>query len=298
MGVVLEAEQAPIGRRVAVKLLPWKSSGGSRWRERFHHEARIAARLQHPHIVPVYSFGEHEGMAYYVMQLVEGVGLNRLIERLRGPAGVVTKQDIRAEFSRGGRVAVSPAGPLSGPQGVLRRGAWPQIIKITLQVADALRYAHRQGTLHRDIKPANLLIDVRGTVSVADFGLARLTDDGGGDTEARISGTLRYMAPEQFEGRADERTDLYSLGISLYELCTLRPAYDAADAKELVDQICRTGPVPPRKANPDVPKRLEALILRAIERNAERRYQSADEMLADLRRFLHSRWRLPFSWFR
>jgi serine/threonine protein kinase len=295
MGVVFEAEQAPIGRRVAVKLLPFRFSSGSRWRERFQSEARTAAQLQHPHIVPVYSYGEHEGRAYYVMQLVEGVGLNRVLDRLRAGAEFVGSQDVLDDFHAGR--TPEPASQPPRPIRVLRRHGWPQITRLVYQVADALRYAHAQGTLHRDIKPANLLIDARGSIAVADFGLALVLSEENPGAPSRIAGTLRYMAPEQFEGHSDQRTDLYALGVSLYELCTLRPAFAAADKGDLVRQICEAGPPPPRKVDPEIPRRLEAIILRATERNPSRRYQSAEELIGDLKTFLRAgRWPFLFRW--
>lgn len=295
MGVVFEAEQAPIGRRVAVKLLPWRFSTQSRWRERFQQEARTAAALKHPHIVSIYSFGEQEGMAYYVMHLVEGVGLNRLIERLRSGPGIVTTADIAADF-RATAPAENPlpAAPTSG--GVLRRDAWPGIIRIALQAADALRHAHKQGTLHRDIKPANLMIDTRGTVWVGDFGLAVPMEAANADARTSLAGTLRYMAPEQLTGQVDERSDLYAFGLTLYELCTLRPAFDIHDRRELIDAIIGSAPPRPRQINSDIPRRLEAIILKAIAPKPEARYQRVEELMADLRSYLsRGEWRL-FRW--
>lgn len=281
MGVVFEAEQSPIGRHVAVKLLPWKMGAKSRWRERFQQEARTVAALRHPHIVPIFRFGEHDGMSYYVMQLVEGVGLNRLIERLREGEGVITTADIAADFAAG----QSPAGEsrvlANATSGVLRRGAWSSIARIGCQALDAIRYAHRQGMLHRDIKPANLMIDVRGFVWVADFGLAMARDEA--SEGASVAGTLRYMAPEQLQGQADERSDLYAFGLTLYEMCVLQPAFDARDRQELVEAIMSQRPVRPRKLNSDVPRALERIIWKAIEPQPENRYQSADELLGDLK---------------
>ena len=294
MGVVFEAEEGAIARRVAVKLLPWKFSSGSRWRDKFQQEARTAARLRHPNIVSVYSFGEQDRTCYYVMQLVEGVGLNRLIDRLQAEPGVVTADQILVDFL--GETQKPRAEQRQTAKRVLRRDGWPQFIKIALKVADAIRYAHSQGTLHRDIKPANLLIDSRGDVWVADFGLALPVEEAVRDGQPRVAGTLRYIAPEQFEGQVDERSDLYSFGLTLYELCTLQPAYEADERKALIQQIRTTDPVRPRKVNPEIPKPLEAVILKASERNPQKRYQSAGELIADLRSTLSPRgWT---SWFR
>jgi serine/threonine protein kinase len=299
MGVVFEAVQSPIGRQVAVKLLPWKSPGQSRWRERFQVEARTAAALRHPHIVPIYSFGEQDGMCFYVMQLIEGVGLNRLIERLREPPGIVTPADIAVDFrATTGEPRDTTTTPAPTTGGVLRRGAWRAMAQIALQAADALRYAHQQSTLHRDIKPANLLIDPRGTVFVADFGLAVSMEDATGNKRGGMAGTLRYMPPEQIQGRFDERSDVYSLGLTLYELCTLTPAFDAPDKQSLVEKILGSSPARPRQVNPEIPRPLERIILKAIAPDAAKRYQRAAELVTDLRAFLNRReWRF-LKWFR
>lgn len=303
MGVVFEGEQAPIGRRVAVKLMPWKFAERSRWRERFQHEARTVAALRHPHIVPVYSFGEHDGMCYYVMQLVEGVGLSRLIQRLREAPGVVTTADIAADFrAAAGHSADQPVLPAVGG-GVLRRDNWKGMARIAIQAADALRYAHNQGTLHRDIKPANLMIDVRGFVWVTDFGLAV---PAGGDSApeaaatsqepATFAGTLRYMAPEQFQGQNDRRCDLYAFGLTLYEMCVLRPAFESTNRKDLIEEILKANPPRPRRINAAVPRRLERIILTAIAADPAARYQQAEELIADLRQYLtRGDWTL-FGW--
>ena len=295
MGVVFEGEQSPIGRRVAVKLLPWKMGAKSRWRERFQQEARTVAALKHPHIVPIYRFGEQDGMAYYVMQMVEGVGLNRLIERLREGRGIITTADIASDFS-GDLGEESHADLIAkAAAGVLRRNAWKGIARIAYQALDAIRYAHRQGVLHRDIKPANLMIDIRGFVWVGDFGLAVAREDASGG-RASLAGTLRYMAPEQLEGQVDERSDIYAFGLTLYEMCALRPAFEAKDKQELIELILSRPPPRPRKLNREVPRRLEQIILRAIRPNVDERYQTADDLLRDLRSFLGSRPWLPLRW--
>lgn len=287
MGVVFEAEQAPIGRRVAVKLLPWKMGAKSRWRERFQQEARTVAALKHPHIVPIFRFGEQDGMSYYVMQLVEGVGLNRLIERLREGSGIVTTSDIAEDFTGAGGVKTHPELLANAASGVLRRDAWKGIVRIAYQALEAIKYAHRQGMLHRDIKPANLMIDVRGYVWVADFGLAVAQEDVQGG--ANVAGTLRYMAPEQLHGQVDERSDLYAFGLTLYEMCVLRPAFDARDRQELIETILNRPAVRPRKLNSALPRALESIILTAMHPQPEQRYQNADALLAELRDFVSSR---------
>jgi WD40 repeat protein/tetratricopeptide (TPR) repeat protein len=163
---------------------------------------------------------------------------------------------------------------------------WQSVARIGIQVAEALAYAHAQGTLHRDIKPSNLLLDTQGVVWVADFGLAKGTDSedltGSGD----VVGTLRYMAPERFEGKADARSDLYALGLTLYELLTLRPSFDESERSQLLHQVMHLDPPRPRKVNPAVPRDLETIVLKAIARDPRHRYQSAGDLAADLERFM------------
>jgi tetratricopeptide (TPR) repeat protein len=163
------------------------------------------------------------------------------------------------------------------------------IARIGVQAADALQYAHAQGVLHRDIKPANLLLDAQGTVWVADFGLARALDHSDVSRTGDVVGTLRYMPPEQFHGHVDARSDVYSLGLTLYELATLHPAYDDSHPSRLIQQVTQTEPVPPRSINPRIPRDLETIILKAAAREPECRYQTAGQLCEDLQRFLDDR---------
>lgn len=301
MGVVFEAEQEPIGRRVAVKLLPWKFSKASPWGERFHHEARVAARLQHAHIVPVFSFGEQDARFFYVMQLIEGVGLDKLIDRWRTGDGTVDVDELVREFhpelemvrdalprateAAGEMASLTPASE-GARRRVLRKDAWLQLAKIAAQITGALRYAHKQGTLHRDLKPANLLIDVRGNVWITDFGLALAPDRALAEENEPLMGTLRYMAPEQFNGEVDARTDIYSLGATLFELCTLRPAFQGQTRSDLIEQVQQAKVPRPRSIVREIPPRLEAILLKALQPDPNRRHQSADELHTELLQFL------------
>ncbi|MBL8850971.1 MAG: serine/threonine protein kinase [Planctomycetaceae bacterium] len=290
MGIVYEAEQAPTGRHVAVKVLPWRSDGSSQWRAHFEREARTAASLHHPHIVPVYHYDEEDGWSYYVMHLVEGIGIDEIIRLLREPAGSVGAEQVRQIFlgeAAGEDRPRTPARASADQQArILRRDGWTQFARIGIQVAQALQYSHSRGILHRDIKPGNLLVDCRGSVWVTDFGLAVETDQMLESTAPNLAGTLRYLAPEQLDGIVDRRSDIYSLGVTLYELCTLRPLYEASSRDGLVVSIRSETPATPRSINREVPRDLEAIILRAISRDRGRRYVSAEALMTDLMRFV------------
>ncbi len=158
-----------------------------------------------------------------------------------------------------------------------------------IQAAEALDHAHKLGIVHRDIKPANLLLDVQGNLWITDFGLARLQDDAGLTITGDLLGTLRYMSPEQAlakRGYLDHRTDIYSLGATLYELVTLRPAIDGQDRQEVLRKIAQDEPTPPRRLNPAIPRELETILLKAMNKEPESRYATAQELADDLRRFL------------
>jgi WD40 repeat protein/Flp pilus assembly protein TadD len=167
------------------------------------------------------------------------------------------------------------------------RHYWQSVARMGIQVAGALEYANSQGIVHRDIKPSNLLLDTQGTVWVTDFGLAKATTDGENLTHTGdIVGTLRYMAPERFQGQADARGDIYSLGLTLYELLTFRPAFELSDRQSLICQILADDPPSPRMINAGIPRDLETIVLKAIDREPARRYQTAGMMAEDLKRFL------------
>src|SRR5262249_352919 len=170
------------------------------------------------------------------------------------------------------------------------RQYWQSVARVGMQVADALAHAGSQGVLHRDIKPSNLMLDDSGNVWVTDFGLAKAASDGADLTlTGDVVGTLRYMAPERFNGQGDLRSDTYSLGLTLYELLALRPAFDEADRNKLVKRVMHDEPVRPRKLNPSVPAHLETVVLKAIARHPAHRYQTAGALADDLQRFLDGR---------
>ncbi|MEQ8788056.1 MAG: serine/threonine-protein kinase [Pirellulaceae bacterium] len=364
MGVVYRARQTSLDRVVAVKVLRAGAVAGSKQAKRFARESQAAAALHHNNIVPVYGVGHQDGIHYYVMQLIEGEGLDRVITeiaRRENSAGdetslapAETDQDrahrpAASEVARvllGERQRKSPprrrssetetlvsastqqSGPLHRPlqddrgasssdatprdcakQDAVRASAdeqssatagaqrqhssprhyWRSVARIGLEAAQALHYAHRQGTLHRDVKPGNLIVDQRGTVWITDFGLAKLMHTDSLTETGDVVGTLRYMAPEQFSGAADARSDVYGLGMTLYELATLRPAFDATGRAGLIDQVMRQEPIRPRKLRGSIPRDLETILLKAISRDPNHRYPSAQELADDLERFLDDR---------
>jgi serine/threonine protein kinase/WD40 repeat protein/tetratricopeptide (TPR) repeat protein len=374
MGVVYEAEQISLGRRVALKVLPAHVVGDQKTQERFRREARAAARLHHTNIVPVFEVGRDRDVSFYAMQLILGQGLEQVIDELRrlrrpalnanafGPAGMASSdlagsptatQDAAAspfrkrrelgqmaELLLSGRLVTermqSPAGDRPAASGfeltealtpeaaaggapgrtraddslpplgsdsptsaVLPGGThvsevdtsgrrqpfFRSVAQIGRQAAQGLAYAHARGIIHRDIKPSNLLLDTVGVVWITDFGLAKAEEDGLTATGDML-GTLRYMAPERFRGGGDARADIYGLGLTLYELLTLRPAYESSDRLRLIEQVKAEEPTRPRSIDGRVPRDLETIILKAIEKEPASRYASADAMAEDLRRFL------------
>ena len=191
-----------------------------------------------------------------------------------------------------GRAAVLPA-PAASISSVLSQstesGYFRAVARLGIQTAEALAHAHAQGVLHRDIKPSNLLLDVDGHVWITDFGLAKLEGSDGPTQTGDIVGTLRYMAPERFEGWSDRRSDLYGLGMTLYELVTLRPAFEAGSRAKLIDQVIHDRPPSPRMHDPRVPRDLETIVLKSIAKEPSERYATADVLAADLENYLADR---------
>jgi serine/threonine protein kinase len=259
MGIVYEAEQESLGRRVAIKILPARAHESPSSRERFHREAHVIAKLQHPHIVPIHFVGEQDGLPYYVMSLIDGAGLDRVLA------------DPHASF----------------PTEIAARARWAA--ELGLQAAGALAYAHGQNILHRDIKPSNLLLDSAGKVWLADFGLAKLVDDVSLTATGELPGTLRYLAPECLRSKPDARSDIYSLGLTLYELLVSRPAFSEQDRIRLLHQIDKHDLVPPGRLVSGLPREIETIILKASARDPAARYGSAAELADDLRLFLENR---------
>ncbi len=271
MGVVYEAEQVSLGRRVALKVLPFAATMDPRQLQRFRNEAQAAACLHHTNIVPVYFVGEAHGVHFYAMQFIDGRTVAAVIDELRRQENLTL------------------AG--SSPPG---RDYFRTVARWGCEAAEALDHAHQVGVVHRDVKPANLLVDdADGKVWVTDFGLAQLGQgDAGLTLTGDLVGTLRYMSPEQALARRvviDHRTDVYSLGATLYELLTLRPAFTGADRQELLRQVAFEEPVAPRRLRRSVPRELETVVLKAMEKSPADRYATAQELADDLRRWLEDR---------
>jgi serine/threonine protein kinase/WD40 repeat protein len=323
MGVVYEAEQVSLGRRVALKVLPARVTMERKALERFRREAKAAARLHHTNIVPVFDVGENDDVAYYAMQYIQGQGLDQVIQELRRldgtkepffpgltPARALVSgtwaQPLHADAETVAEpwdacrtqtaipsgcdessCAVLPDGTAVSKFGSSsrRQPFFRSVAQIGRQAAQGLAYAHARGIVHRDIKPSNLLLDTAGVVWIADFGLAKADDDGLTAT-GDVVGTLRYIAPERFRGQSDARGDVYALGLTLYELATLRPAFDCADRLRLVERIKGAEPTRPRALDDHIPRDLETIIQKAINKDPARRYASAEAMAEDLRRYL------------
>ena len=261
MGIVYRAEDLRLGRHVAMKFLPESATADPLATERFQREARTTSALNHPNICTLHDVGEHEGRRFIVMELIDGATLDK----------------------------------------VLGAGALPvdRVIDISINIADALDAAHTEGILHRDIKPGNIFISKRGQVKVVDFGLAKMMPHRSGLTPVAVTiaeqheltsagmavGTVAYMSPEHARGEAiDQRSDLFSLGVVMYEMATGVQTFKGQTTAVIFDQILNRVPVPPSAINPDVIPTLEHIIGRLLEKDRERRYQSSRDVQADLQR--------------
>jgi serine/threonine protein kinase/Flp pilus assembly protein TadD len=285
MGVVYEAEQVSLRRRVAVKVLPFAAALDPRQLQRFKNESLAAAQLHHTHIVPVYGIGCERGVHFYVMQFIEGQTLAAVIDEQRiraAPKGVKGQAAASAE--------TTPVGRDTSTRRSTSDAEWFRTVaRLGIEAAEALDHAHQQGVIHRDIKPGNLLVDDRGHLWVTDFGLAQMQTDPRITRTGDVVGTLRYMSPEQALGQRAlpaPRTDIYSLGVTLYELLTLQPAFDGRNRQELLRQLATEEPRAPRRLNPAIPAELETIVLKAMAKDAESRYAIARELADDLERFL------------
>jgi serine/threonine protein kinase/tetratricopeptide (TPR) repeat protein len=300
MGIVYEAEQLSLGRRVALKVLPFAATLGSAQLQRFNNEARAAAALKHPHIVGVHSVGIERGVHYYAMELIEGRSLAEVVEQLR-IADCGLRNEGRKSANSDSQSAIrnpkseidtAPVAALSTLDIAQPAEYFRGVARLGIQAADALDYAHQMGIVHRDIKPSNLLVDDNAHLWITDFGLAMTQSEAGLTMTGDLLGTLRYMSPEQAAGKRlplDHRTDVYSLGATLYELLAQRPAFASADRASLLREIAEVDPPPLRKINSAIPVDLETIVSKAMEKDAADRYSSAKELAQDLRQFLEHR---------
>lgn len=316
MGVVYEAIQETLDRRVALKVLPARIGRSQVLEARFRREAQAAAGLHHSNIIPLFSVGEAEGVLYYAMQFIQGKPLDAVLTEIRqlrsSRSGDAVVGDRTVAFSEashallnesyGGKTSdrsVSPppnpsSGPaastsldLTSPAGLSQY--FRNVAQVGIQVASALEYAHSRGIVHRDIKPANLMLDAQGVVWVMDFGLAKAEGAEDLTHSGDVLGTVRYMGPEQFAGQADARTDVYALGLTLYEMVTLRPAFNEVLRHQLIDKIQRKDPPRPTLLEPRIPRDLETILLRATAKDPRDRYSSARLLQDDLAAFLSDR---------
>jgi serine/threonine protein kinase len=293
MGVVYEAVQTSLNRRVALKILGPGLGLTPRAVDRFRREAAAAARLHHTNIVPVYATGEADNIHFYAMELIDGPSLDHLIRQMR--AGSSPDDHLEPPASAGATAPFLSAPttpplsaastPISSPADRFDRAA-----AMIADVADALHHAHQNGVTHRDVKPSNLLFSADGRLSLTDFGLARMLEQPGMTITGEFVGTPAYMSPEQITaGRVpvDHRTDVYSLGATLYELLTLRPPFRADGRDKLLAMVIQKEPPLPRSVDPKIPRDLETICLKCLDKDPDRRYQSAKELADDLRRYVN-----------
>lgn len=288
MGIVFEATQGPTERAVAIKLLPSRFLADRlKSKERFQSEAVTIAQLRHQNIVPIYSFGEHDGYYFYVMQLVRGVSLDWVIRQLRVSSAPICSELIHQIAGGEPVVDADPSQPaVLASNRSLGRDSWGVFAKIGIQVALGLSHAHSHQVLHDDIKPANLLLNVAGRVVITDFGGSYRPNSTADSANENYTGTLRYMAPERLRGRSNARSDIYSIGMTLYELVTQQSAFDTDDRSHMAEMIVNGAWPTPGELCPDVPEEFERIILTALARDPADRYASAKAMADDLRRFV------------
>ena len=294
MGAVFEANQESLNRRVAIKMLHPGLTSSKRALSRFRREAEAVARLSHPNIIPIYAVGEQNGLHYFAMRFLVGPDLSDIIDRLREAK---KSGQLEVEVDLMGR---------SHPETMTPTVDWKprdpsrlkfkvsnyvyQAIELIADVADALDVAHQHGIIHRDVKPGNLVFDRTSNLILTDFGIAK--------TEGAISitrtgefiGSPGYISPEQAmtkRVKVDHRSDIYSLGVTLYELLTLEQPFLQDTLEATLRAILTKDPIPPRKLNPKLPKDVETVVLKALEKDPDRRFLTAAEMSAELRRILN-----------
>jgi eukaryotic-like serine/threonine-protein kinase len=270
-GVVYDAEDLRTGRRVALKIIVGPIPTDPRSAGKFREQARLVARLDHPNLVRLLDDGVGNGLPFLVMDQVDGINLRDVIHDLRR---------LRRRDSADDRFKVPPELSEPGPK------RWCVLATIGAQLARALAHAHDNRVIHRDVKPSNILIDRAGSAFLTDFGIARTSDRPDDTTRTSAPpGTYRFMAPEQFRGWSDPRSDVYGLGLTLYELATLQHAFDAPTVDRLIEKVLTKPPIRPRRLEPSMPKDLERIILTAIEKEPSYRYPTASDLADDLDRF-------------
>lgn len=317
MGIVYEAHQTSLNRRVALKVLPAAFALDRTRLQRFIVEAQAAAAVVHPHIVPVYAISEDRGVPYYVMRLVDGSSLDLLANLVSERTAIeghdnstILPKSKTREAGNGQTEKIEPQllnyGSMTDQLLALsqnnRSAYFRALACLGSQVARALDHAHQCGVVHRDVKPANLLLDRDGHIWVTDFGLAQFTEGPSVTRTGSAIGTLRYMSPEQASGdrrRLDHRTDIYSLAITLYELLTGRPAFNAQSPPALLHQIATFDPPRLRAIDGAIPRDLETILLKAMQKDPGDRYTTAAEFADDLDRYLEGKpiaARRPWAW--
>jgi len=320
MGIVYEATESSLGRKVAIKVLPPSSQMDRMHALRFANESRAAAQLNHPNIVPIYSVGEENGVCYFAMRLIEGQDLSQVLKVVRHELftdGREAKQgthpshhtstadnrpvvkdgispDLRSGPRKSERIEYSAGDFHKGRRGKTysaSRGAANKVAQMGVLLADALQHAHDAGVIHRDIKPRNIKLDNEGKLWLTDFGLAQIKDTPSLTQTGLLIGTLRYMSPEQaagIKGIIDHRTDIYSLGVTLCEILVLKPVVEGKTTQEIVKEVIYGAPILIRRIDSNVPFDLAVILEKAMSRNPRDRYNTASEMADDLTRFLNN----------
>ncbi|HBE66622.1 MAG TPA: serine/threonine protein kinase, partial [Planctomycetaceae bacterium] len=314
MGIVYEAVHRSLGRRVAIKVLAGRELDEPKRLARFRVEARAAARLRHPHIVPVFGIGNQDSVHYYVMDYVRGRSLREILSddsgvpTVSGSASGIADSAADCGFSLGetspqpaltvaDTVASTPLtvsaqpGEKSYPFKVscIDPGYQQWAAGIARDLSDALTYAHAQNVLHRDIKPANILIDESGQCWLADFGLAKLTDNEALTQTGDQIGTPQYMPPESFHGKYDARSEIYAVGLTLYEMLTLEAAVQGGSSAEVLRRAAESSITPVGKRNRSLPQDLATIVDKCLAAQPDQRYAAASDLRDDLNRFLAQR---------
>ena len=318
MGMVYEATHRSLGRRAALKVVPFAVMLDQRQIQRFKNEAQAVAQLDHPHIVDVFRVGCDGGVHLYAMRFIDGRTLSEMIVALRhsSPRDSVVADAVETPRNQDNSTSRLPAGSeqtandgralerpfetisedtllltsFSMKASTKSRAYFRSVADLVRQVAEALEHAHQQGVIHRDIKPSNLILEANGKLWVTDFGLAHIENAAALTMTGDVVGTLRYMSPEQVKGvPVDHRTDVYSLGATLYELLTLQPAFPAHDRQALSRKIAFEDPTIPRHLDRAIPADLETIVLKLLEKNLAERYETPQNFAEDLLCFIQDR---------